>query len=206
MRAAPRKGRKRGVPEPSGQSKSVVVTAQELWELVVAYFKQETVDPLKGLARYVGFGLLGAMLMGTGIFFLAMGGLRALQRSFGDRLHHDWHTQIGFDMVDEAGRNAVTGPVGPQCYLRPHCIRSAPKGCREADTAAEHLLAAIGPLQEGPLDGALESHAVLRGDVLGCDYDDRDRVVRLVLAQLLQRAFGDQPREGQGPRDWAPHR
>jgi hypothetical protein len=54
-------------------------TLRELRELVVAYAKQETVEPLKGLGRYVGFGVAGALLMGTGIVFVAIGALRALQ-------------------------------------------------------------------------------------------------------------------------------
>ena len=54
-------------------------TIRELKELVIAYAKQETIDPLKGLGRYVAFGLAGALLIGTGIMFLAVGALRALQ-------------------------------------------------------------------------------------------------------------------------------
>ncbi len=54
-------------------------TIRELKELVIAYAKQETIDPLKGLARYVAFGVLGALLIGVGVTFLAVGGLRALQ-------------------------------------------------------------------------------------------------------------------------------
>jgi hypothetical protein len=54
-------------------------TIRELKELVIAYAKQETVDPLKGLGRYVAFGVLGAFLIGTGVMFLAVGALRALQ-------------------------------------------------------------------------------------------------------------------------------
>ena len=63
---------------------------RELKELVIAYFKQETIDPLKGLARYVGFGLLGALLMGTGICFLAIAGLRALQTETGTTFTGNW--------------------------------------------------------------------------------------------------------------------
>ena len=40
-------------------------TVRELKDLVIAYAKQEATDPLKGLTRYVGFGLAGALLMGT---------------------------------------------------------------------------------------------------------------------------------------------
>ena len=63
---------------------------RELKELIIAYFKQETIDPLKGLVRYVAFGLLGALLMGTGICFLAIGGLRALQTETGTTFTGNW--------------------------------------------------------------------------------------------------------------------
>ena len=63
---------------------------QELRELLIAYFKQETIDPLKGLARYIGFGLLGATLIGTGVCFLAIGGLRALQTETGTTFRGNW--------------------------------------------------------------------------------------------------------------------
>ena len=63
---------------------------RELKELLIAYFKQETIDPIKGLARYVGFGLLAALLMGMGVFFLAMGLLRALQTETGTALTGNW--------------------------------------------------------------------------------------------------------------------
>ena len=54
-------------------------TIRELKALVIAYAKQETLDPLKGLARYVAYGVGGALLIGTGVMFLAIGALRALQ-------------------------------------------------------------------------------------------------------------------------------
>jgi hypothetical protein len=55
----------------------------ELWELIVAYFKQETVVPLKQLGRWIAFGILGALLLGAGVLLLAMAGLRALQDETG---------------------------------------------------------------------------------------------------------------------------
>ncbi len=63
---------------------------RELRELLVAYFKQETIDPIKGLARYVGFGIAGALLMGIGVCFLAIGGLRALQTETGKAFDGNW--------------------------------------------------------------------------------------------------------------------
>jgi hypothetical protein len=70
--------------------KSPQQTIQELKDLVVAYFKQETLDPLKGLGRYLAFGALGALLLGVGVFFLAIGGLRALQTETGSTFTGNW--------------------------------------------------------------------------------------------------------------------
>jgi hypothetical protein len=63
---------------------------RELKDLVIAYAKQETIEPLKGLGRYVGYGLAGALLMGTGVCFLAIGLLRALQGNRGWAVHGNW--------------------------------------------------------------------------------------------------------------------
>ena len=65
-------------------------TIRELRELVVAYAKQETVEPLKGLGRYAAFGIGGAFLMGLGVVFLAIGGLRALQEETGPHFTGNW--------------------------------------------------------------------------------------------------------------------
>ena len=65
-------------------------TVRELKDLVIAYAKQEATDPLKGLGRAIGFGLAGALLMGTGVGFLAVGLLRALQGNPGWLMHGNW--------------------------------------------------------------------------------------------------------------------
>lgn len=70
--------------------KSPQETIQELKDLVVAYFKQETIEPLKGLGRYIAFGLGGALLLGTGVFFLAIGALRALQTQTDTTFTGNW--------------------------------------------------------------------------------------------------------------------
>src|SRR5688572_29857885 len=58
---------------------SIPQVATELWELSVAYAKQETVDPLKGLGRVLGYGVGGAILFGLGSVLLLLALLRALQ-------------------------------------------------------------------------------------------------------------------------------
>ena len=62
----------------------------ELRDLVVAYFKQETIVPLKQLGRYVAFGLLGALLLGFGAVFLGLAGLRALQTETDTTFTGNW--------------------------------------------------------------------------------------------------------------------
>jgi hypothetical protein len=59
-------------------------TLRELRDLIVAYVRQETVEPIKGLGKYVAFGLLGALLIGTGIVFVEIGVLRVLQGTSSD--------------------------------------------------------------------------------------------------------------------------
>jgi hypothetical protein len=59
-------------------------TLRELRDLVIAYVKQETVEPIKGLGRYIAFGIIGALLIGTGIVFVEIGVLRLLQGTGAD--------------------------------------------------------------------------------------------------------------------------
>jgi hypothetical protein len=64
--------------------KSIPDIVQELWELLKNYARQETVDPLKGLGRYLGYGIGGAALLSLGLFFLMLSILRVLQSETGD--------------------------------------------------------------------------------------------------------------------------
>lgn len=59
--------------------KSIPEIIKELWELLKVYARQETVDPLRSLGRYLGFGLAGSALMALGLVLLSLSALRALQ-------------------------------------------------------------------------------------------------------------------------------
>lgn len=63
----------------TGGEKSVTDLFSELWELVTTYVRQEALDPIKGVGRFVAFGAAGAVLIGVGSIFLAVGTLRLLQ-------------------------------------------------------------------------------------------------------------------------------
>lgn len=74
------------------EAKSPQQTVQELTDLLKTYAKQETVDPLKGLAKFVGFGLGAAIVGGAGVILLLIGVLRLLQTETGPHFtgHLTW--------------------------------------------------------------------------------------------------------------------
>ena len=74
---------------PTSRSASPAETISDLKTLLVDYAKQETIDPLRGIGRYLGFGLGGAVLVGTGLMLLSLAGLRALQSETGDYFHRE---------------------------------------------------------------------------------------------------------------------
>lgn len=77
-------------PTDSNSGAPLPQLVSELWELLVAYFKQETVVPLKKLGKYVAMGVAGSLMLGLGVLFLALSGLRALQTETGDAFDGNW--------------------------------------------------------------------------------------------------------------------
>jgi hypothetical protein len=78
------------VPEPVSEAKSLPTLATELWELVRTYALQQTVEPMKGVGRYVIYGALGSIMLGLGLVLLSLAGLRALQDETGTTFHGNW--------------------------------------------------------------------------------------------------------------------
>lgn len=65
--------------EAKPKAKNPTGDARELVDLVIAYAKQETLEPLKGLGKNAALGLGGALLLGIGGIFCSLGALRAMQ-------------------------------------------------------------------------------------------------------------------------------
>jgi hypothetical protein len=64
----------------------------EFVQLVTDYAKQETLGPLKGLGRFLVFGVAGSVALGAGGVLLLLAGLRALQTETGSTFggHLSW--------------------------------------------------------------------------------------------------------------------
>lgn len=65
-------------------------TIRDLRELLVCYAKQETIDPLRQLGRYLAFGLGGMALITLGVLLLGFALLRGLQTMTGGLLDGFW--------------------------------------------------------------------------------------------------------------------
>jgi hypothetical protein len=71
--------------------KSVGEVFTELRVLLVAYARQETVEPLDRLKHYLGLGIPGAFALALGLYLISLGILRGLQ-------HISW-TSTGFGSI-----------------------------------------------------------------------------------------------------------
>ena len=70
-----------GAKKPQDGGINAIVT--DLWQLVVDYAKQETVDPLKALGKFLALGIGGALLLSLGLGCGSLALLRLLQTETG---------------------------------------------------------------------------------------------------------------------------
>ena len=75
---------------PETDAKPIGEVVSELVDLTKAYAKQETVDPIKGLGRYLAYGMAGSLLLGVGVILLVLAGLRVLQTETGTTFTGNW--------------------------------------------------------------------------------------------------------------------
>ena len=97
------------------EAKSLPTLVTELWELVVGYAKQETVEPVKGLLRFLGWGVPGAIVSTLGMVLLFLGGLRAIQSESSFEGHLSWVpyliASVGAAAVAGLAARAITRPT-----------------------------------------------------------------------------------------------
>ena len=68
----------------------------EAINLVKEYARQETLGPLRGAGRWLGFGAAGAVLLGFGSALLVLGVLRVLQVDTGDTFRGRWMSLLPY--------------------------------------------------------------------------------------------------------------
>jgi hypothetical protein len=115
--------------------------ASDLLQLVIAYAKQETLDPVMRQLKKLGWGVAGGASMALGTAFLALGFVRALQTEFG---------------TARPGRAAVFGAVNVRSA--PTIVYSSPKSGRAIDIVTARFPGSAG------LGSPFGSGAHLSGD------------------------------------------
>ena len=74
-----------------GDHEGVREVLEDLWQLIRDYAKQETIDPLKMLGQFLGWGLAGSITLCLGLGFGALAVIRALQTETGTHLTGSWN-------------------------------------------------------------------------------------------------------------------
>ena len=64
--------------------------------LLKDYVRQETLGPLKGAGRWIALGVIGALLIGGGTAFLALGSLRLIQSEWPGTFAGRWMSLVPY--------------------------------------------------------------------------------------------------------------
>jgi hypothetical protein len=77
-------------PRPENGNHGLRHAGDDAFQLTVDYLKQETIEPLRGLGRFLYMGIAGSFFLAGGILLVLVGVLRLLQTETGTALTGDW--------------------------------------------------------------------------------------------------------------------
>jgi hypothetical protein len=77
-------------PRPENGNHGLRHAGDDAFQLTVDYLKQETIEPLRGLGRFLYMGIAGSFFLAGGILLILIGVLRLLQTETGTALTGDW--------------------------------------------------------------------------------------------------------------------
>jgi hypothetical protein len=77
-------------PSSDNGSHGLRNAGDDAFQLTVDYLKQEVVEPLRGLGRFLYMGIAGSFFLAGGILLILIGVLRLLQTETGGALTGDW--------------------------------------------------------------------------------------------------------------------
>ena len=127
-------------PQSDNGSHGLRHAGDDAFQLTVDYLKQETVEPLKGLGRFLYMGIAGSFFMAFGILLILIGVLRLLQTETGTALTGDWSwvpyavvVVLGIAVIGVAAWRITAGPGRRSCpRWWPAARRERPSHRREA--------------------------------------------------------------------------
>ena len=76
-----------------------MVPVGELVDMVKQYAKQETIGPLKGAGRWIGWGIGGALFISSGVGFLVLAVLRMIQAEWPSTFEGRWMSLLPYLFV-----------------------------------------------------------------------------------------------------------
>jgi hypothetical protein len=104
-------------PDPDNGSHGLRHAGDDAFQLTIDYLKQETVQPLRGLGRFLYMGIAGSFFMAGGLLLILVGVLRLLQTETGTALTGDWSwvpyavvVVLGFAVIGVAVWRITAGP------------------------------------------------------------------------------------------------
>ena len=113
-------------PSSDNGSHGLRHAGDDAFQLTVDYLKQEMVEPLRGLGRFLYMGIAGSFFLAFGLLLVLLGVLRLLQTETGTALTGDW-SWVPYAVVvvlghrrDRRGRLAHHGRAGAAQAARGH--------------------------------------------------------------------------------------
>jgi hypothetical protein len=104
-------------PSSDNGSHGLRNAGDDAFQLTVDYLKQEVVEPLRGLGRFLYMGILGSFFLAFGLLLILLGVLRLLQTETGTALDGDWSwvpyavvVVLGIAIIGVAALRITSGP------------------------------------------------------------------------------------------------
>lgn len=104
-------------PQSDNGAQGLRHAGDDAFQLTVDYLKQETVEPLRGLGRFLYMGIAGSFCLAFGILLILLGVLRLLQTETGTALTGDWSwvpyavvVVLGIAVIGVAAWRITAGP------------------------------------------------------------------------------------------------
>ena len=180
--------------------KNVPEILQDLKDLLISYAKQETVDPLRNLGRFLGFGLAGIAMLTLGTFLIGMALLRFVQTMTGDWVNDPW-SWVPYLAPITFWALVIGIAVQPHRQGRHRRRRARRHGADQRQ--GDHPMSTNGPITRDDIEARFRA---IQGDAEAVEEEARDYValaVAAVAVVIVVGAFLVGRRRGKSQRPWS---